>query len=726
MDTANKFSMEANGMVQTKPLTEWKKEPSVMDLKADLEIAKPSRDTRVTQVQHWLNLRNIEGSVKPKQIKGRSQVQPKLIRRQNEWRYSAVSEPFLSSEKLFKVSPVTWEDKAAANQNEMILNWQMRTKLNRVKFIDQVVRTFVDEGTAVIRVGWIRNTEIVQVEKAIYNFYELRPEDEQQAEMLAQALEMRVQNYNEYLNLPEILQEATEFTMENERPVFAEQVGTELVEEEKILDNRPTAEIVDYPNFYLDPAAEGDVDKATFAVVSYETSKAELLKDGRYSNLEDIKWANQSPLIETDHETMSDNTTAFKDDLRKRVVAYEYWGWYDIEGNETLVPIVATWVGNTMIRMEKNPYPDQKIPFVVIPYLPVKKSVFGEPDAELLSENQAILGAVTRGMVDLLGRSANGQTGFSKDMLDAVNRRRYESGQDYEFNPNKDPRLGVHQHSYPDIPASAMNMLALQNQDAESLTGVKAFSGGLSGEAYGDVASGIRGMLDAASKREMAIVRRLAQGIKDIGDKFTSMNAIFLSEEEVIRVTNDEFVSIRREDLEGEFDLAVDISTAEVEDAQAQDLTFMLQTMGNTMDFNLTKMILGQIAKLKRMPDLAKLIEQFEPQPDPIEQALREAELQKVQMEIQVLQSEIMVNQAKARETSSGADLKDLEFLETETGTKHARDIDRSHAQAQGNQAMKITEGILKQGEGGPSKSNIRQAVAYDRITQALTDRKTQ
>ena len=152
----------------------------------------------------------------------------------------------------------------------------------------------------------------------------------------------------------------------------------------------------------------------------------------------------------------------------------------------------------------------------------------------------------------------------------------------------------------------------------------------------------------------------------------------------------------------------------------------MLQTMGNTMDFNLTKMILGQIAKLKRMPDLAKLIEQFEPQPDPIEQALREAELQKVQMEIQVLQSEIMVNQAKARETASNADLKDLDFLETETGTKHAREVDKTHAQAQSNQTMKITEGILKQGEGGPSKSNIRQAVAYDRITQALTDRKTQ
>ncbi|MFP3693873.1 hypothetical protein, partial [Burkholderia sp. SIMBA_048] len=76
--------------------------------------------------------------------------------------------------------------------------------------------------------------------------------------------------------------------------------------------------------------------------------------------------------------------------------------------------IVATWIGDTLIRMEKNPFPDQKLPFIIIPYLPVKREAFGEPDAELLEDNQKILGAVTRGMIDLLGRSANGQQGFAK------------------------------------------------------------------------------------------------------------------------------------------------------------------------------------------------------------------------------------------------------------------------------------------------------------------------
>src|SRR5690606_39118291 len=128
---------------------------------------------------------------------------------------------------------------------------------------------------------------------------------------------------------------------------------------------------------------------------------------------------------------------------------------------------------------------------------------------------------------------------------------------------------------------SAIVMLQMQNQEAEALTGVKAFSGGLSGDAYGEVATGIKSVLDAATKREMAILRRLASGLVQVGKKICAMNAIFLSETEVVRVTNEQFVEVRREDLAGNFDLKVDISTAEVDNNKAQDLAFMLQTMGN-------------------------------------------------------------------------------------------------------------------------------------------------
>jgi hypothetical protein len=159
--------------------------------------------------------------------------------------------------------------------------------------------------------------------------------------------------------------------------------------------------------------------------------------------------------------------------------------------------------------------------------------------------------------------------------------------------------------------------------EAESLTGVKAYSSGIGSAALGDVAAGIRGALDAASKRELGILRRLANGIVEIGRKIIAMNGEFLSEEEVVRVTNEEFVTVRRDDLPGNFDLKLTISTAEADNQKAQELAFMLQTMGNSMPMDMSQMILADIARLRKMPDLAKKIETYQPQPDPMAQKMQ-------------------------------------------------------------------------------------------------------
>jgi len=148
-----------------KKLTNWKNEPSVMDLKDDFDSAKPAQQTHITRVKKWNDLRNSVATPVSKinalAPTGRSKVQPKLIRRQAEWRYSALSEPFLSGQKLFNAEPATFEDEAAARQNELVLNHQFRNKLNKVKFVDEYVRTAVDEGTVVVRLGWQRETKMI-------------------------------------------------------------------------------------------------------------------------------------------------------------------------------------------------------------------------------------------------------------------------------------------------------------------------------------------------------------------------------------------------------------------------------------------------------------------------------------------------------------------------------------------------------------------------------------
>ena len=250
---------------------------------------------------------------------------------------------------------------------------------------------------------------------------------------------------------------------------------------------------------------------------------------------------------------------------------------------------------------------------------------------------------------------------------------------------------------YPEIPRSALEVLNMQNNDAEALTGVKAFTQGISGQALGTTATGIRSALDATSKRELGILRRLSNGLNQIGRKVISMNAEFLEDEEIIRITNEEFVAINRNDLGGKYDIKLNISTAEADEQKGSELAFMLQTMGNTMPPEMSQMILSDIAKLRKMPDLAKRIAEYQPQPDPMAQ-------QKMQLEMALLQAQVAnetakgrenevdvalktakteSEQAKARSMHSGADLTDLDFVDKESGNKDARDAeteDRKHA----------------------------------------------
>ena len=705
---------------QPAKLTDWANEPSPQLLRQDLEMAKLSHDSQVSKIQGWNDLMYIKGKAKPPKVTGRSSVQPKLIRRQAEWRYSAMTEPFLGTQKMFQVSPTTWEDKAAAIQNELLLNWQFRTKMNKVKLVDDFVRSAVDDGTCICQIGWCRETRKVKEEVPVYSFYDAST-DPVATEMLAAAAQMKIDNPNFYeQSTPDEIKQAVDYYNETGQITIAVVTGSQEVEVDKVIRNHPTVDIIHPNNFYVDPSCNGDFSKALFVVVSFETNHADLAKyPNRYKNLDKVNWEGNTTITDSDHASSTPDDFQFTDKNRKKVVAYEYWGSHDINGDGSLVPIVATWIGDVMIRMEENPFPDQQLPFVLVPYLPVKRELYGEPDAELLEDNQKILGALTRGMIDSMGRSANAQQGIAKGMLDPLNRRRYDRGEDYEFNPGvASPRDGIIEHKYPELPQSALLMLNLQNQEAESLTGVKAFAGGVSGDSYGDVVAGIRSALDASSKREMAILRRFAKGFTEIGSKIISMNSVFLTEAEVVRVTNEEYVTIKRDDLIGNFDLEVDISTAEVDNQKSQDLGFMLQTLGPNMDPKVSMMILSEIARLKRMPDLAHTLATWQPQPNPFQQQMQELELQKLQAEVAEIQAKTMEAQARARKASAEADAVDLNYVEQETGTKHARDVEKIRAQATGNQDLEITKALTKPTKEGERPGNIEAALGFNLISQ--------
>lgn len=688
-------------------LTKWKKEPSLQDLKRDLENTKTSHDEFVGNLDRWVKLYDApkHGSAKTKG----SRVTPKLIRKQAEWRASALSEPFLSTSNLYDVKALTWEDTKRAKQNALILNMQFNTQLNKVTLVDHIVRSVVKEGTVITRLGWeYQEEEVVEIQKQ-YQYMpvpmEMAEQIQQQYEQYMQLKEQSPDSYEQ--DVPEEMKAGMEMSEQQGQLLLAQEMGEEEITVIKPVVNKPTVEVCNLRNVFIDPTCQGDLDKAQFVIHSYESSLSDLKSKGFYENLDYLE-----DYEETGHFDHDSKNTSFKfnDKARKKLVVYEYWGYWDIDGSGITKAIVASWVGNTLIRMEENPFPDKKPPFVVFNYIPEVNSVYGIPDAELLEDNQAILGAITRGVIDLLGKSANSQTGYMKGLLDPTNKRLYRNGEDYEFNPIANPAHAVFTHKYPEVPNSAMNLINMMNGEAESLSGVKAFAGsGITASHLGDVAVGIRGVLDAVSKREMTVLRRLSNGFINMGRKIISMNSEFLNEEEVVRVTNEQFIKVRRDDLLGNFDLHLTISTAEADDAKAKELSFMLQTIGNTMGQEVTQMMLAEIARLRKMPELAHGIESYRPEPDPIQQQLQELEIEykKAQIELmhsqaqenlarsQVQSAKVNTEHARAESLQGDADNKSLDFIQKDTGIKHDRDLDK---QVMINQGQNEKEMIKQQG----------------------------
>jgi hypothetical protein len=646
---------------------EWANPPSLEDLKNDLTQALGDHDTQTSKIDTYLDNLYITGSAKLPPCKTNSTLQLKLIRKGAEWRYAALSEPFLSTPDVFNLSPIGPEDVLPAKYNEAIINNQFNTQLDKVKFIDDYVHTCVDEGTVIVRTGW-----------------------EYEEELVVQTMQ------DPYGNI-----------IEMEVPVTTK--------------NQPSLEVCKYTNVIIDPTCEGVLDNASFIIYKFESSLSDLEKSGKYTNLDNVDATNNSPLGDDDnsHYQGDDMTESFSfsDRPRKKLDVYEYWGYWDIDGSGMTKPIVATWIGTTMIRLEENPFPDKKPPFVVVPYMPIRRSVYGEPDGVLTEDNQKVMGAVSRGIIDIMAKSANGQTAHMKGALDITNKRKFLNGEDYEFNPGTDPRSAIYMHQYPEVPQSATMLIQMMQQEADALTGIRPFNNDQSDLSKSRM--GGRKTIDAASKRENAILRRLAAGMRKIAQKIIAMNQEFLDDETAVKVSgSDEFIQVPREQLLGKFDVNIDISTVETDNEKAEELSFMLQTLGNTMPMDFSQIVLAEIAQLRKMPALAQKIATYQPPPpSPMEQQMQQLQMMMTQMQLQLMQMDAYKKQTEAAEneadiqlktakaqseyvnqglTQSETDINNLVFLDKESGVEHDRDIDKIKSQARAQTEMKIVEAGLE------------------------------
>jgi hypothetical protein len=622
-----------------------KKAELLSALKADLKAADLLKRDQDAIMSKWKAEYN--GDPYGNEKKGKSAIVSRDIKKQSEWQHATIVDPFVSTSDVIKCIPITWEDEESARQNELLLNTQFCRKFDRFNFMSKAVKVLDREGTLVVQTGWDYEDEEVTT----------------MAEMV-------------------VIDEETG------REIIVEQEVTETV----VKKNQPTAKVCRNEDIYIDPTCQDNLDNAQFVIYRYETDLSSLKKDGRYKNLDKVARFHREDF---DYDPPDETEFKFSDEPRKKLVVYEYWGNYDVNNDGIAEPIVCAWVNDVIIRLQSNPYPDGKAPFIVVPFNSVPFKIHGEANAELIGDNQKVKTAIVRGIIDNMAQSNNGQVAIRKGALDQINRKKFLAGQNFEFNGSPGD---FWQGSYNNIPGSAFDMIGLMNNEIESITGTKSFSGGINAGALGATATGARGALDATATRRMNIVRNVAENlIKPLIRKWMSYNSEFLEDEEVVRVTNEKFVPIRRDDLDGKVDLDISISTAEDNAAKSQELSFLLQTLGPNEDPVIRRTLMADIMELMRMPDQAKRIREYQAPQDPVQEQLKQLELERLVLENEKLKADIAdktaraqentidaelkrnkaaVEAAKARKLTSEADMTDLRFIKEDEGFSHLEKVE--------------------------------------------------
>lgn len=609
-----------------------------------LQGSKKERDERVDRIRKWLDIYN--GAPYGNEDAGRSQMVWKICMKHLEALVPNVAKPFVSSYNLIDLSPLTKNDYHKAKIYEHLGNHFFAKEFNRDKFIKTIIKVAGKEGTAYIRVGWDNDTK---VKKTIEEY--MTPQIQQKLEEDG-AIVTQLDN------------------------------GKWEIKKERILTNRPTAKVIKAENIYKDPTAD-TFEECKFIIHEYITDLSELKRQSHLYNEEAIKQVEE--LLEKDRlddnadqgEIREQNPDRFEftEKTSKKFRLYEYFGEYDIDNdgvNEQVVIVIAKSETNdndsVLMRIEENPFPFKKPPFVAIPLFDNEFSTDGLPLAHFLGDEQMLMTSIIRSVIDNMSGSNSGVKFVRKKALDQTNYNRLINREPVvEINTNEPINAVMQDGNFNELPQSVYNLFSMVDQHAESLSGVSKMMQAMVSSEMQSSTSNFNTMMSQSQIRLMDITNNLNIGLKQIIYMWIEMCMAYLSNDEIQRITgiNIDQLKVREtnrlvkefglEELppdvqqkammlvmnevddmfkttDFKFDVDIKVGTDGSRDIKIGQLNMFLQQAAGLSQSGVVppaviKLLVAEFAELLEKPEIADMIKNYQPAPDPTQQAMAENEI---------------------------------------------------------------------------------------------------
>ena len=556
--------------------------------------------------EYMSKMRAIYNGTSYKKNKYRSNFVAREAYTQIEWLKSQLKNPFVANKAIVRLSPEGKSDRPFDEQTETLLNYMYTNKFDKYNFVTDLIDVLAVEGTAVIKTGWDYEGKTIKENTKIID-----PHSEE----------------------PKVLDVVP-------------------IEREVAIVNNPTSTLCRNIDIFIDPTAHNN-NNIQFIVDRSPTSYTDLVNSKiEYKNLDKLK--------EHINDTVSLTSGAyadafapgniynqnFDDNARKKVYMYEYWGYLDVFGTGTAEPIVITIVNNVVIRAERNPFASGKIPYIVTQCVRVPHSIYGKSIVDLIADKQNVKTGLMRAIFDDIQQSNSRQIGMLKHNLDATNMRKFLNKEPFEYNiPG-----GFYQGNYNRIPNEIFSLVQMMDHDIQLTSGVVPMQGGQGSQAVYGSQAGKSGQMNSLMLREADMVQNIADNaIKPMLKQWTVNIYDLMESEEIEQITEQPFIDNPNPYLspDGSLDYYMSISTQHTDEMKASEWAFLLQTLGNNLPFEMTQMLMSEIAKLKGSNDVAAAVKEFKPQPNLFQQQQEQLELQLLQSQIQESQARIAALQGK-------------------------------------------------------------------------------
>ena len=406
-------------------------------IKNDIETGKRANESeQANRVKHY-NIYRAKGDDIAERD-GRSRIKCSDTMDAIEWMMPSFMRTFAGSNASISVVPVGTEDVKKAEKHERLINWQfMGRRVQGFNVLYEWIKTALIYGTSVIKVTW----RDIYVKKG----FDMPVVSEAEMQnMLADSDFINIDGSPEDIPIGSVLTEDILASAQND-PIMLAKIGqinaypqgVQPVALESMRVYRdvrgtkkiksysgPQVEVISPEDFYMDPEARS-IEEAQFAIHRVWRTFGELRQleqDGIYQNVDKVKeWVDKERSDQSNHEESAryaaagqnppeTNATYNHEDqlARRKLEVFEWWGLIDLEGEGFQEPYLIVFCGESILRMEKNPYGHGQPPFEVLrPMLdPFKFTGIGMP--ELVGEFQSLKTALIRQTLDNISFQNNG------------------------------------------------------------------------------------------------------------------------------------------------------------------------------------------------------------------------------------------------------------------------------------------------------------------------------